>query len=1716
MSDSFKVSDYFRILWTAVPDGIDATDRMRVRILVQPRLFDTPDAGDRDKVEYAVKACFSDWPTVVENLVKQVGNKLAVTFYKVASDGTCAPVDFGTAEPPWLSIALPAKPKGTEPSQPWNPDSWRTVVWQKMVQGVYLNHTEDPWINWPSASATPLSGRTAGASTTTLRSPTFTRSYPAHHISRSLRQINTNQLGRVFSPSVDTSTGNVRELEDDLLNVRWGSTDGQAKAAAEGAVKKEKAYLASKKNGGRERHDADGPTPLYDPKLVNSHLYAIGRAQQGIGSTAQVPSADPLKKGLHEHIGRLQHRDVHRVAPHAPQSALSPGAHQRTQLLSNGLYSQHEPVDPSTSAGRNPQMSHFLAVSAFHGRAGRPKRSSQIAAMARNGAPPSHDFFDKISLLQNYPNLLPELGLVLIGHVDGLIPEALGRYVGGGSDGAVGAVGVAPVQTNTKQNPGLALDSIDPILSIASATGFNLGKGNTEFRLVDRHDLYPQGMQQRDDDDPNDPALRMVSWIKAGTLDFTARIDPRAGTPSPNSNTDDSKGILKLQMECLDYDGGAVKLVNFAHSQQRANAPKIVTSTVPPKGAAGTSNFWILGANSKALKLFNLGGIDPKSPISLDSYLLDKTAAWATLQRYLTCPLAGSLTTDWKAHRIVENLDITIHPKTTDDNGNPNPPVTKVSIRVHRGFNQTPKDPLSGQILVWYLYSNDNPPPEQHENTPSHRSARVSLVTAARDSEVARAKFNSDRLEGDWRSNTKQSPTSPAPVLLDSADLVLGLAPYIRDSKTANWVSMSQRRELFDWGGDQSAYNLAFDGVASVRLGTTTTGDSPSNESSSNSGSTKKTADNHAAPRLFKWNGPTLSVPPTAADVTMHGKDNDEPQVPQPTGRIVPVTLSVLDNSEPPLRFSTVDSNGNPNPLEFQVRVMNRAGGPTDGFHRSYPETLKPDPTSIGSCYHLRYEPIPAPVVLLDQPFKKTSSPQKGLQRLVLDTADSDKRWLAPPRGDVDLCWTHGQFDVPDEASFNAIGSFRAIKLSDEGNFRVVHVREAPPDDKTVATAPLYQKGSFEANREFPYYPDPMARRLAFRVEDFRGHVISTHLTGASLDWYPQREPWPHARAMRVELKHADDGKTEMQVEWQPTKGRLIVWLPPGWRATVKLMCVPDTDKASSFGLGVLGLYQDFLSDPQAVVELMASINSISVGTRQTSASSVTDFIRGATLAGENPTISPALELEMVYPVKKPLKQPKFNDNTTLQQGQGLPLNAAVLDGTVEVDAKSTGQVDYIARWYDWTDDPTKSDRPSVGPDAAKRNPSLGEAMLQNLTIPSKKWLTLEPNPGMTSVSVDPSNGQHSFPDTRHRFVEYTARAHSSFRAFYDTSAIKDTNAFIDESKTIWKEFKNTVPPPPPAVAYGVPSFAWTSGKDPTDYRKYQSERRGGNIRLWLNRGWLATGEGELLGILCLQPSSASQIKNPDAQGKFFSRWGSDPTRPNANVQASYGPTLTDFLGATTYANIQALDDNGQLITLGPNTASGLDLVTYAPQYDLGRRLWYCDIQFKTIPSNYAFVKLALVRYQPASLAAPQGSPDTGISTITLADFAQLYPNRAISVVRAARRRLEVGVFGHLLFSNSDLTTAPDCGTFQIRVERYSHGREPPQDAPHDSVQYKQQKPDPSTGEVAHFTIEFPEKALHHYAVTVIEGEWLTGDKTKIPQRIVYADVIDLAQTGVL
>ncbi|HEX7276090.1 MAG TPA: hypothetical protein VF244_01830, partial [Acidimicrobiales bacterium] len=197
---------------------------------------------------------------------------------------------------------------------------------------------------------------------------------------------------------------------------------------------------------------------------------------------------------------------------------------------------------------------------------------------------------------------------------------------------------------------------------------------------------------------------------------------------------------------------------------------------------------------------------------------------------------------------------------------------------------------------------------------------------------------------------------------------------------------------------------------------------------------------------------------------------------------------------------------------------------------------------------------------------------------------------------------------------------------------------------------------------------------------------------------------------------------------------------------------------------------------------------------------------------------------------------------------------------------------------------------------------------------------------------------------------------------------------------------KSSALPAAPEVVYVVPTFRWEATSGP-QIGTHTSKRFGRGLRVYLERPWWSSGEGELLGVI-LNPTS--EVENPpsSAREQVLTRVGVDPV---------FRSTSTDLAELTLFAlpdaKLAGIGDGDGLPL--PGTAGTVFVSGHEVGFDAGRDLWCCDIQVVT-PSYYPFIKLGLCRFQPESLDGMHLSP------AVVTDFCQLTPDRSVTVVPVA------------------------------------------------------------------------------------------------------------------
>jgi hypothetical protein len=241
---------------------------------------------------------------------------------------------------------------------------------------------------------------------------------------------------------------------------------------------------------------------------------------------------------------------------------------------------------------------------------------------------------------------------------------------------------------------------------------------------------------------------------------------------------------------------------------------------------------------------------------------------------------------------------------------------------------------------------------------------------------------------------------------------------------------------------------------------------------------------------------------------------------------------------------------------------------------------------------------------------------------------------------------------------------------------------------------------------------------------------------------------------------------------------------------------------------------------------------------------------------------------------------------------------------------------------------------------------------------------------------------RHYFDDTRYHKVTYVARATSRYREYFtpNTALSEDEQAteFTRMSEPVVVEVPASARPAAPHIIYVVPTFGW---QRQTQSNLKRSVRFGGGLRVYLDRPWFSSGDGELLGVTFYDYSNGG-LTDRERWKPYVTQWGADPIWIAENlIQLPFG---------FHFPNKVAEEPSLSL----PGRAPGrVGVAGFAVDFDYDRQKWFADLTLAVQSFAYTpFVRLVLVRYQPFAL------PDAKLSPAVVADYVQLTPERSAVV----------------------------------------------------------------------------------------------------------------------
>ena len=493
-----------------------------------------------------------------------------------------------------------------------------------------------------------------------------------------------------------------------------------------------------------------------------------------------------------------------------------------------------------------------------------------------------------------------------------------------------------------------------------------------------------------------------------------------------------------------------------------------------------------------------------------------------------------------------------------------------------------------------------------------------------------------------------------------------------------------------------------------------------------------------------------------------------------------------------------------------------------------------------------------------------------------------------------------------------------------------------------------------------PYLPDPIARGISFMFPDAgKTHHLAGlfALEGKTLQYLGS---WPDLVPFRLVLESG------------PELGAIVedhvvrVTLPPGEQLRVRL--------ASSIRREALDLMGLWASLPAVIRD--------------------NPFLREVAADGWFWWLTPPTEMRFVHAVPRPIEVPR---PTILIPIRAPGDTAVVLFGAVDLHGPSTDRIDIEASWTQWVDDVTKPAPEQVSGIAAACGTSV--ASDEDLVVLSAADASI-PLPGGGALRLHAA--VHQTGDTLHRNVDYRVRATTRYREYFhpQLTPSPDDLSVVGPVRTL--NVPSSARPAKVIVRDVLPLFRWYEETEPGHPFSLRRTRKAG-LRLYLERPWYSTGDGEFLGVIL-----AAGPDTPVAD--MVSQWAGDP------VFRQQGPAARGVLPLSDLMHITGLDDR---IEPGRPVAPPVQrplvdrdghpnawVLAYQPEFSPERQLWFVDVAFDPGTAFWPFVKLAVARYQPDSL------PLLHLGPITVCDHAQLAPERTATLSRTDETHVRIAVTG--------------------------------------------------------------------------------------------------------
>ncbi|MBX9246447.1 hypothetical protein ICW40_16770, partial [Actinotalea ferrariae] len=683
---------------------------------------------------------------------------------------------------------------------------------------------------------------------------------------------------------------------------------------------------------------------------------------------------------------------------------------------------------------------------------------------------------------------------------------------------------------------------------------------------------------------------------------------------------------------------------------------------------------------------------------------------------------------------------------------------------------------------------------------------------------------------------------------------------------------------------------------------------------------------------------------------------------------------------------------------------------------------------------YLRWDPVLPPSLVARTPL----GTGEQLSRLVIrsgiaptspDAAATSERHVVPPKATQLECETAGLFDramgSTDPAEHRAA---YAVALRERGTLLDQHVpdldapgqlveqpgislhqRPGADPDTLVTLADITAKrdtplgeGQYVVHDvdqlTLPYLADPYAAGVALVFYEAGAPHALPEPRVLQAVVLPFEGEWPRVRPFRLVVEPATaatpGGRPALGARLDGTAIRVA--LPPGEQVRVAM-----SSSLRRADLDAFGLWRSHLAstiDPDG-----------DGGATPEDVVAAAVLLRAAE-SGWTWWLTPSVDVRLVHAVPAPVRPPQI---MALRLGMRPPgLTVAQLAGVVDLHGPSTDRLVVRASWTEEVDDVAAPGPVTVSRDDVVVSSAVSEREGFGL-LTLIDFLPFGPTADALALA-EGGLGMHkalqTFPDTHHRRVTYTPSGTTRFRELF---AAEDVPADDDPALAgapVELVIPSSARPAAPDLVDAVPLLRWEESTEPEQPFGLRRTRRSG-VRLWLRRPWYSSGDGELLGVVL-----GTSVEQPEGT---VSLWGRDPVLIGAPTGNAMTPPLVE-LGHLLLQSQGAVVDRAArpvlpaaqlpLVDVPAGSPSTATVLGYAAEYHPGRGQWFVDVAVDDGPAIWPFVRLAVARYQPDSIAG------CALSAVGLTSWVQPLPTRTATVNRPDDDRVRVTVSGAVAF----------------------------------------------------------------------------------------------------